>query len=272
MPKKEFEAFTRLDASDVNTFLMDQSVMTFGSATARDAAIDTPVEGQVTYLTDIDSLTVYNGTQWVTNRPVMTFAGTAARGSAIPSPVEGMYTHLEDTDRLQFWNGSAWTTPFGADLLEAQTFTAQTSVQISDVFSSTYTTYKMFIRAIPASGNPGLNYKFRTAVGDDSRALYTNQTLAGDGTSVSGSRLTTQTQAFIGQLGSQGLSGFETTIYNPNLAEISTLDSKTSGSPSLAFLRLDTSTFNATTQFTGISIIAASSTITGSVRIYGLRD
>jgi len=108
MPKKEFEAFTRLDASDVNTFLMDQSVMTFGSATARDAAIDTPVEGQVTYLTDIDSLTVYNGTQWVTNRPVMNFAGTAARGSAIPSPVEGMVSFLEDSNIMSIYDGSAW--------------------------------------------------------------------------------------------------------------------------------------------------------------------
>ena len=108
MPRKEFEAFTRLDASDVNTFLMDQSVMTFGSATARDAAIDTPVEGQVTYLTDIDSLTVYNGTQWVTNRPVMTFAGTAARGSAIPSPVEGMAAYLEDSNLVSLYDGTDW--------------------------------------------------------------------------------------------------------------------------------------------------------------------
>jgi len=108
MPRKEFEAFTRLDASDVNTFLMDQSVMSFGSAIARDAAIDTPVEGQVTYLTDIDSLTVYNGTQWVTNRPVMNFAGTAARGSAIPSPVEGMAAYLNDSNILSLYDGSAW--------------------------------------------------------------------------------------------------------------------------------------------------------------------
>jgi hypothetical protein len=30
MPRKEFDAFTRLDASDINTYLMDQSVMVFG--------------------------------------------------------------------------------------------------------------------------------------------------------------------------------------------------------------------------------------------------
>jgi hypothetical protein len=64
MPRKEFEGFTRLDASDVNTYLMDQSVMTFGSATARDAAIDTPVEGMAAYLNDSNILSLYDGSAW----------------------------------------------------------------------------------------------------------------------------------------------------------------------------------------------------------------
>jgi hypothetical protein len=182
MPRKEFEAFTRLDASDVNTFLMDQSVMTFGSATARDAAIDTPVEGQVTYLTDIDSLTVYNGTQWVTNRPVMTFAGTAARGSAIPSPVEGMYTHLEDTDRLQFWNGSAWTTAAlatGAGLihLRTTTFTGLSTASFGSdadpVFTSTYDNYRILITSGGStSANRTWAFRLRANTTDLSSTVY----------------------------------------------------------------------------------------------------
>jgi hypothetical protein len=160
MPRKEFEAFTRLDASDVNSFLMDQSVMTFGSATARDVAIDTPVEGQVTYLTDIDSLSVYNGTQWVTNRPVMSFAGTAARGSAIPSPVEGMTTYLEDTDDLQVWNGTRYASPFGLTLLKKQTIgTAVTTVTVSNAFSADYDSYKIMVNGGSASVNTSLGLK-----------------------------------------------------------------------------------------------------------------
>jgi hypothetical protein len=131
MPRKEFEAFTRLDASDVNTFLMDQSVMTFGSATARDAAIDTPVEGQVTYLNDIDSLSVYNGTQWVTNRPIMSFAGTAARGSAIPTPVQGMAAYLEDSNILSIYDGSNWKTSLAPTGSILQVVTATTTTNTS---------------------------------------------------------------------------------------------------------------------------------------------
>jgi hypothetical protein len=74
MPRKEFEAFTRLDASDVNTFLMDQSVMSFAGTAARGSAIPTPVEGMVAYLEDSNTIEAYNSTAWVT----VANAGTAS--------------------------------------------------------------------------------------------------------------------------------------------------------------------------------------------------
>jgi hypothetical protein len=64
MPRKVFTAGEVLAAADVNSFLMDQSVMTFGSATARDAAIDTPVEGMVAYLEDSNLVSLYSGSEW----------------------------------------------------------------------------------------------------------------------------------------------------------------------------------------------------------------
>ncbi len=64
MPRKEFEAFTRLDASDVNTYLMDQSVQTFADSTARGSAIGTATEGMVTYLEDTNSVQVWDGSSW----------------------------------------------------------------------------------------------------------------------------------------------------------------------------------------------------------------
>jgi hypothetical protein len=76
MPRKEFESFTRLDASDVNTYLMDQSVMTFAGTAARGSAITTPVEGMVTYLEDSNSLQLYGADGW-------TAAGGVSSGNAI---------------------------------------------------------------------------------------------------------------------------------------------------------------------------------------------
>jgi hypothetical protein len=65
MSRKVFNAGEILTASDVNNFLMDQSVMSFASAAARTTAIPSPVEGMLTWLEDVNRYDSYNGTAWV---------------------------------------------------------------------------------------------------------------------------------------------------------------------------------------------------------------
>jgi hypothetical protein len=65
MPRKVFTAGEVLAAADVNSFLMDQTVMSFAGTAARGSAIGTAVEGMVTYLEDIDDLRTYSGSAWV---------------------------------------------------------------------------------------------------------------------------------------------------------------------------------------------------------------
>lgn len=64
MAYKVFANGFALNASELNTYLMNQSVMVFANAAARTAAF-TPTEGMVTYLEDTNALEVYNGTAWV---------------------------------------------------------------------------------------------------------------------------------------------------------------------------------------------------------------
>lgn len=64
MPRKTFANGFPLPASDLNTYLMDQSVQTYASAAARTSAIATPIEGQVTYLEDTNLLYVWDGSAW----------------------------------------------------------------------------------------------------------------------------------------------------------------------------------------------------------------
>lgn len=55
-----------LTAAQVNTYLMQQSVMSFASAAARTTAISGILaEGMVTYLQDTNSLEYYDGTSWI---------------------------------------------------------------------------------------------------------------------------------------------------------------------------------------------------------------
>jgi hypothetical protein len=61
-----FKTFTTgevLTAADVNGYLM-QGVLVFASATARDAAITSPQEGQFAYLKDTNVTTYYTGSAW----------------------------------------------------------------------------------------------------------------------------------------------------------------------------------------------------------------
>lgn len=62
---KTFSVGEVLTATNVNTYLMQQTVMVFATASARSSAITAPSEGMVTYLSDSNSLWYYSGTAWV---------------------------------------------------------------------------------------------------------------------------------------------------------------------------------------------------------------
>ena len=74
MPIKLFEDGEILDASDVNTYFMDQALVVFDSAAQRDAAFGGTVngipnepalsEGRICYLKDDDTLYIYTGSAW----------------------------------------------------------------------------------------------------------------------------------------------------------------------------------------------------------------
>lgn len=64
---KSFTAGSVLTASDVNNYLMEQSIMYFATTTARDTAITSPEDGMVVYIGSNDSsegLYTYHGSAW----------------------------------------------------------------------------------------------------------------------------------------------------------------------------------------------------------------
>jgi hypothetical protein len=60
---KTFNTGDVLSAADVNGYLM-QGILVFASATARDAAITSPQEGQFAFLKDTNVTTYYTGSAW----------------------------------------------------------------------------------------------------------------------------------------------------------------------------------------------------------------
>jgi len=62
---KDFAAGEVLTAVDVDTYLMQQSIMVFAGTAERGTAIGTAVaEGMFAYTTDTDSFQYYDGSAW----------------------------------------------------------------------------------------------------------------------------------------------------------------------------------------------------------------
>jgi hypothetical protein len=87
MPRKTFLDGDALPASDLNTFLMNQTVQTYSATGDRDSALPTPLEGQVSTNGTTKNLETYYG-QWrplpfaIENRTLV-IIGTGASSASI---------------------------------------------------------------------------------------------------------------------------------------------------------------------------------------------
>lgn len=125
MPRKVFTAGEVLAASDVNSFLMDQTVMVFAGTAARGSAIGSATEGMYTHLNDTDSLEYYNGSAWV---------------SAIPASTSAILQVLSTTKTDTF-------------TLSSTTFTDVTGLSVS-ITPSSATSKILVMATISGSSNP----------------------------------------------------------------------------------------------------------------------
>lgn len=126
MAYKVFSNGNALNASELNTYLMNQSVIVFTNATARDAALAVPLAGQMVYLEDSDRFFWYDGTQWIKLvssqmlDKASSYSITAAdegktirsTGSAITITVDDVLTQAGD--RIDFVQAGAGQITFAA--------------------------------------------------------------------------------------------------------------------------------------------------------------
>lgn len=104
MPYKQFQP-NILSSSEVQTYLMNQSVMVFANSVARSAALTLPTEGMMTYLQDVDELEMYNGSAWLrvavtSDDETITVAGTAPALKV--ADTRSSPTLLSEMGRLEF--------------------------------------------------------------------------------------------------------------------------------------------------------------------------
>jgi hypothetical protein len=126
-----FKVFTNgsvLNASELNEFLMNQSVIAFSSSATRASAITSPVEGMLTYLEDVNTFQFWNGTAWqdlldgatgwrdvsTSQAIVAADRGSTIRstGSAITITIDNVLT--QQGDRIDFVQAGAGQITFAA--------------------------------------------------------------------------------------------------------------------------------------------------------------
>jgi len=202
---------------------------------------------------------------------VWVFATAAARDAAVTSPQEGNMCFLKDSDTTQYYSGSAWVAVSGGAaglvLINTTSFSAVSSQQVPTIFSSTYNSYRIFVRFTAIStANVDIKLSLRIAADVD----------ATNGTILTAAGATVTGASAVGRLGSASTTypGMYTAVcdlMSPNLA------TRTNGSANgfyvtnAGFETVFNSGFawNTTTQYTGLTLTPSAGTMTGTIQVYG---
>jgi hypothetical protein len=177
-----------LTAAQVNTFLMQQTVMVFASSAARTSALSGVLaEGMVSYLQDTNSLEVYDGSAWVGATGDIT-ALTAGTGISISSATGPIPTVAIDTavtadlTTAQTLTNKTLTTPVISTITNTGTLTLPTSTDtlVGRATSDTLTNKTLtapIISTITNTGTLTLPTSTDTIVGRATTDTLTNKTL-----------------------------------------------------------------------------------------------
>ena len=123
MPYRDFQINEILTAANVNTYLMNQTIMTFADATARDAALTSPSEGMFAYLSGTNLLTFYDGAAW--QEFTSGGGGVTVSATAPATPDDGaLWWDSDDGELYLYYNdgsSSQWVAAAGPSVTVAAT-------------------------------------------------------------------------------------------------------------------------------------------------------
>lgn len=241
-----------LTASDAGTRI------TMSNASATTVTVNTGLfsAGDTLQITNIGAgvVTITAGTATVSTAGVLTLAQNATG------------TLYFTSTGVSIWNGSAAGSSSALTLITTTSFSAASAMSINNCFSSTYTNYLIQFKLGVTSGTVDIYYKERSSSTDDSDFYYYGATKVTNGGTVTGTGAANTTAFTICNTSTDGYGSI--IVYSPAVATNTYYDWKTMDySPNI----VSGGGLHASTPTTcdGFSIIPASSTITGTVSVYG---
>jgi hypothetical protein len=150
----------------------------------------------------------------------------------------------------------------------AVSFTSASAISLNGCFTSTYENYKVLFSLSITTGTPNLTFRFRAAGSDNSTAGYF---LFGDKTGGASANIasTSQTSMLLGPASTPTNNGI-LEIFKPQLTETKAVRASYYYSNNGENYDLFCGT-SITTSNDGFSLITASSTMTGTLSVYGYR-
>ena len=166
-----------------------------------------------------------------------------------------------------------WATAGSFVHITTVTFTTSSSIDLSNIFSTTYENY-FFTGNFVGTADGDLNYNYRVSGSDNTTANYNRSLYDVTNGILSGSRATGQT---LGRFAPTRASGSRISItgyfLGPFLTQTKHSQTRTSAATDTAITQnfVDVG-FNAATSFTGLTIVPSSGTVTGKLSFFGIKN
>jgi hypothetical protein len=170
----------------------------------------------------------------------------------------------------------SWATPSGGAGLvhiKEQTWSGVSSVNINDIFSSTYVHYKVIVTFSSSAGDSELLMRYRVSGADDTNSVYQDQRLIVDAANTPAANRSAGATSHRFAIQNTSENIVESTIFNPFLTartyystEGSYVNGEGSGETRLVIYG---GTFRNSTSFTGMTLIPGSGTTTGKINVWG---
>lgn len=176
---KTFNTGDVLTAADVNTYLMQQTVMVFADSAARTTALGANVsEGMLSYLKDTNQVEVYNGSSWVASDDPNAIQNTIvdAKGDLISATAADTPARLAvgaDGTYLQADSSTATGLKWGTVSAGGMTSIASGSLSgTSTTLTSISGSYKELLLLLNNVSNTNANYNVSLEINGLTSATY----------------------------------------------------------------------------------------------------